>query len=290
MKNCPRCHKHFVAIDWQCPACTHVPSYVDGFAVLAPALADGGAGFRPEAFEQLAALEAGNFWFRARNALIVWSLKRHFPAVRRYLEIGCGTGFVLRGVAQAYPAAELVGSEVFSAGLPYAASRVGSAELLQMDARKIPYVDEFDLIGAFDVIEHIAEDEAVLAAVWQALRPGGGVAITVPQHPWLWSAADDHACHVRRYKVGEMREKLLRAGFTTVLDTSFVSLLLPAMLVSRLSKRGPAVQDKPMSELALPRWLNGTFEAVMNVERQLIRAGLRFPVGGSRLLLATKES
>ena len=83
----------------------------------------GGAGFRPEAFEQLAALEAQNFWFRARNRLIVWALKKHFPNMRRYLEIGCGTGYVLAGVAQAYPAAKLVGSEIFSVGSPFAASR-----------------------------------------------------------------------------------------------------------------------------------------------------------------------
>lgn len=289
MRLCSNCQATFESIDWRCPACSHAPATIDGFAMLAPALAAGGAGFRPEVFEQLAGLEARNFWFRARNRLILWALKKHFPDMRRYLEIGCGTGYVLRGVAQAYPAADLVGSEVFSAGLPYAASRVGRAELLQMDARAIPYVDEFDLIGAFDVIEHIAEDEAVLAAMRHALRPGGGVAITVPQHTWLWSRADDHACHVRRYKVGEMREKLIRAGFSIVLDTSFVSLLLPAMLMSRLSKRGPVVEEDSMAELDLPRWLNSTFEAVMNVEHRLILAGVRFPLGGSRLVIATKE-
>ncbi len=101
--------------------------------------------------------------------------------MRRYLEIGCGTGYVLSGVAQAYPAATVVGTEVFSVGLPYAASRVRSAELLQMDARQIPYVSEFDVIGAFDVLEHIDEDELVLNSMFRALRPGGGIAITVPQ-------------------------------------------------------------------------------------------------------------
>lgn len=290
MRRCSNCQAIFESKDWHCPTCSHAPVTIGGIAMMAPSLAEGGAGFRPEVFEQLAELEAKNFWFRARNRLILWALKKYVPNLRRYLEIGCGTGYVLRGVAEAYPAAELVGSEVFSAGLPYAASRVGRAELLQMDARDIPYVDEFDLVGAFDVIEHISEDESVLASMRRAVRPGGGVAITVPQHPWLWSAADDHACHVRRYKVGEMRDKLVSAGFKIAFDSSFVSLLLPAMLTSRLSKRGAAVENDPMAELDLPRWLNSSFEAVMNVERQLIRAGLRFPLGGSRLVIATKES
>ena len=289
MKRCPRCQTAFMAADWLCPACAFVPTHVDGFAALAPEFAQGGAGFRSEAFEQLAALEARSFWFRARNKLILWALKRSFPDMRRYLEIGCGTGYVLAGVAQGYPAATLVGSEVFSVGLPHAAARVRTAELLQMDARKIPYVEEFDVIGAFDVLEHIREDEVVLAAMLRALRPGGGVAITVPQHPWLWSSADASACHVRRYKVGELREKLRRAGFRLEFETSFVSLLLPAMLASRLAKRRTKAPVDSMPELDLPTWLNRAFEVVMSLEWHLIRMGVRFKLGGSRLVVATKE-
>lgn len=116
--------------------------------------------------------------------------------MRRNMEIGCGTGYVLARVAQAYPAATLVGSEIFSAGWAYSASP--AAELLQLDARQIPYVEEFEVIGAFDVLEHIQEDEIVLAAILRPLKPGGGVAIAVPQ----WSDANESACHVRRYKVG----------------------------------------------------------------------------------------
>jgi hypothetical protein len=85
----------------------------------------------------------------------------------------------------------------------------------------------------------IEENEPVLTALLRALRPGGGVAISVPQHPWLWSSADTQACHVRRYRVGELRAKVQRAGFTLAFETSFVSLLLPEMLASRLHKQRP---------------------------------------------------
>ena len=287
MKSCSHCQTDFVASGWTCPACAYLPSSVSGFPVLAPDFAGGGAGFRPEAFEKLAALEAQNFWFRARNRLILWALKRHFPNMQRFLEIGCGTGYVLKGVEHAYPEATLVGSEIFSVGLPYAASRLSSAELIQMDARHIPYVEEFDVIGAFDVLEHIDEDEEVLAAMRRALRPGGGLAITVPQHPWLWSSADEYACHVRRYKVDELRAKVLRAGFKIEFETSFVSLLLPAMLASRFNKRKAKSNDEAMSELDLPTWLNWMFEKIMDLERLFIQTGLQFKWGGSRLLIAT---
>jgi len=248
----------------------------------------GGGGFPPEAFKELAALEAANFWFRARNRLIMWTFKKYLPHLQRYLEIGCGTGYVLSGVAQAFPDAKLTGSEIFSVGLPFAATRVPQVELLQMDARHIPYAQEFDAIGGFDVLEHIEEDEQVLQSMWRALRPGGAIAITVPQHRWLWSAADTHACHVRRYQTSELRTKVQRAGFTVAFETSFVSLLLPAMLASRLTKQKTQSEQDVLSELRLPPWLNKTFEAVMGLERQLIQWGVRLPIGGSRLLIATK--
>jgi len=289
MKRCLHCATTHNAIDWQCPGCGKVPDRVDSFPIMAPDLAQGGAGFPSEAFDALACVEAESFWFRARNRLIVWALRRHFPNMQHYLEIGCGTGYVLAGVAEAYPDSAITGSEVFSVGLPFAAERVAKARFLQMDARQIPYVDEFDVIGAFDVLEHIEEDEPVLAEMFRALRPGGGIAITVPQHPWLWSQQDENACHVRRYLMSELRKKVQQAGFKVELETSFVSLLLPAMMASRLSsKKIPPDGKSKSSELQLPGFINRAFEGVMYLERLLIRSGIRFPVGGSLLLIARK--
>lgn len=289
MRCCVCCSATHDAEDWTCPACGFTPCLIAGFPALAPELAAGGAGFQPEAFAELAALEAESFWFCGRNRLIIWALRKHFPNLQSYLEIGCGTGFVLAGVAQAYPQARLTGSEVFSVGLPFAARRVENAELLQMDARHIPYAEEFDAIGAFDVLEHIEEDEVVLAEMHRALRLGGGIIITVPQHPGLWSRQDEYACHVRRYRIGELREKVQRAGFRVEMQTSFVSLLLPAMFASRLAQRNAPADSDAMAELRLPTLINRTFEGVMNVERQLIRLGMRFPAGGSLLLVARKS-
>src|SRR5688572_28529274 len=81
-----------------CPACGFAPPRIDGFTCHAPALAIGGAGYDAAHYHVLADLEAGNFWFHARNQLIVAALRKHAPHMRRFLEIGCGTGFVLRGI------------------------------------------------------------------------------------------------------------------------------------------------------------------------------------------------
>ena len=289
MKRCLHCESEFDSNDWTCPTCKVSPDLKSGFITIAPELADGGGGFQPEAFAELATLEANNFWFQARNKLIIWALRRHFPQIDRYLEIGCGTGFVLAAVMEAYPLIKATGSEIFSVGLPFAAERVEKAELLQMDARRIPYSEEFDVIGAFDVLEHIEEDEAVLAEMFTAIKPGGGIAITVPQHPTLWSYQDEHACHVRRYRRGELRNKVEKSGFQVELETSFVSFLLPAMYASRLLNKSGEEDGNISSELRLPVLINRLFEYVMSLERQAIRLGLRFPVGGSLLLVARKS-
>lgn len=284
---CPRCGQAWAVVDPACPQCRFAPAQIDGFLAWAPALSDAGGGFQADYFEPLVALEQGNFWFRSRNRLILWAIERYFPRFTSMLEIGCGTGYVLSGIAARFPAARLTASEVFAAGLKVAARRNPSVEFVQMDARAIPYRDEFDLAGAFDVLEHIEQDEQVLAQLHAALRPGGGLLLAVPQHPALWSAADDYAHHVRRYRAAELHAKLQRAGFRILRSTSFVSLLLPMMLASRRRSR-TAEKFDPQAEFRIPPLLNRALESVLTLERTGIRAGIGWPVGGSRLVVARK--
>jgi SAM-dependent methyltransferase len=100
-----------------------MPARVDGFLAWAPELAKNNDGFPQESFEGLARVEAGNFWFRARNDIILWALRKYFPGFHSLLEVGCGTGFVLSGIVQAYPNARMAGSEIYPTGLAFAAKR-----------------------------------------------------------------------------------------------------------------------------------------------------------------------
>jgi SAM-dependent methyltransferase len=286
---CPACRQPYLCAGSPCPHCAFSVPLVAGFPAWAPALAQNSEGFKAEYFDELAPLEAGNFWFRARNALILWALRRYFPQFKSLLEVGCGTGFVLSAVAGAYPHARLAGSEIFSAGLAVAAQRAPSAALMQMDARAMPYRDEFDVVAAFDVLEHIKEDDAVLQGMFLALKPGGGLLLTVPQHSWLWSSVDEQSCHQRRYHARELHRQLRVAGFEVERSTSFVSLLLPLMLLSRLRARSETGFD-PRDELRLSPLLNRLLEAILACERVGIRAGLDLPIGGSRLLVARKPA
>ena len=272
----------------QCRDCAYAPQHIDGFDCYAPELASLGAGYDANHYRVLAALESRNFWFRARNALILNMLRKYAPSMHRFLEIGCGTGYVLSAVRNAYPRTEVVGSEIFVEGLRHAAERLSSARLVQMDARAIPYTGYFDVIGAFDVIEHIKEDVRVLAETHRALVDNGILVLTVPQHPWLWSVQDEHAHHVRRYTRDELVDKVREAGFQILKVTSFVTLLLPLMMLSRMRKTDPAHPTDPFREFQIPRWLDQILYAAMSLDVALVKLGITLPVGGSLLLVARK--
>jgi SAM-dependent methyltransferase len=287
LKVCLSCGVRFKRDDWQCDACGVGAETLNGIISFSPDLAHNNEGFNPELFEQLVQVEGQNFWFCARNELIFWVLGKYFPQSRSFLEIGCGTGFVLAGLRKAFPRLLIAGSEIYTEGLKFAASRVPDAFLFQTDARCIPYDSEFDVIGAFDVIEHIDEDEAVLKQMYKALQPNGGIVLTVPQHPFLWSKQDEFARHVRRYSRAELVDKVHRAGLEVTAVTSFVSLLLPLMMASRF-----LMKDKMPTELTgefkLGKHANRLLMYIMALERLIIKAGVSFPMGGSILLVARK--
>ena len=288
MKICLVCGERYPSSTSCCSACGAEPKKQKGFVAYAPALAQRSDGFKAAYFADLARLESGNFWFRARNRLIIWALGKYCPEFRSLLEIGCGTGYVLSGIAKAYPDAELHGSEIFTAGLAFASAREPAIDFMQMDARQIPFVDEFDAIGAFDVLEHIQEDGYVLSQMRDALKPNGVIVLTVPQHTWLWSPLDEYACHVRRYTSKELREKVKLAGFEILRCTSFVTSLLPAMWVSRFARKGSMKDVDATAELSISPWLNQVFAAILNAEVNMISSGVNFPLGGSRLVVAKK--
>lgn len=289
MKLCTSCHKTFEGGNWRCSHCLHEPDTIDGRRAFAPELARESEGFEADYFARLADQEAGNFWFRSRNRLLIWALRKYFPKAKNFMEIGCGTGFVLSGLKEAFPNLVFSGSEVFSEGLGFAAVRLPQVELFQMDARRIPFREEFDVIGAFDVLEHVRQDEEVLIQMHQATRRGGGILITVPHHRFLWSPVDEFARHVRRYETAELREKVKRAGFSIIRITSFVSLLLPLLIMSRFKQRVKNGEVDPSAEYNISNLLNTTLEKILDAERTAIRAGVSFPAGGSLLLVARRN-
>jgi SAM-dependent methyltransferase len=286
MKQCLACGTLFQHHSWNCPNCHFEPVTKQGFVTFAPELADENTGYDITFFQGLARHEDGHFWFESRNALITWAVQRYFPKMKHFLEIGCGTGFVLRGINRVVPDLQLEGTDIYTEGLVFAQQRVPSAQFFQMDGQQIPFNQEFDVIGAFDVIEHIEGDETVLQQIAKALKPEGGLMLTVPQHRFLWSHIDELSYHKRRYSRHELVSKVQAAGFEVLAVTSFVSLLLPAMWGARLLKSKPTEDFDMYAEFKISRPLNFVLRQILRIENRLIRLGMSFPTGGSLFLIA----
>jgi len=287
MLRCLSCEYEFKKTTSKCPKCSFKPTEINGIEHFAISLSSD-SGYKDDFFHEFLELERESFWFLHRNKVISQAINLFCRKKGNYLEIGCGTGMVLEMVAQDFPQYNVVASELSSSGLACAIARIPSAQFIQMDARNIPYANEFDIIGIYDVLEHISEDIEVLANIYKALKPGGILLITVPQHQFLWDSADVFACHKRRYSSKDLITKLNLSGFEILKSTSFVTILFPLMLISRL-----LFPRREKSDILKEHKTNPFTRAVLNIamkiELQLLGFGLAFPFGGSLLVVAKKK-
>jgi SAM-dependent methyltransferase len=236
-------------------------------------------------FDALIDAEGWHFWFNARRDLVLWILGRHFPNASRILEAGCGAGFVLQGIRRQRPQALLAGCDASLHAIRLARARAGRAQFFQADVRHLPVAPTFDIVIALDVIEHITEDERVLVQLFDTIRPGGGCVLTVPQHQWLWSEVDEFSHHRRRYSRRDLLEKVRRAGFEILRDTSFFTTTLPLMYAARRRRSRPF---DPRAELRVSRPANAMLRLLLRPEWFLIRMGVSLPAGGSLLVVARR--
>lgn len=264
---------------------------IDGFRCYAPSLAHQNDGFSSESFSRLFELERSSFWFRSRNNLIRHLLETYVGNKRAdFCEIGCGTGFVLGGLAS-LPNLKLSGSEIHVTGLKYARERHPQVEFFQADATNLPFKEKYDAIGAFDVMEHISEDTQAMESIYHAIKPGGFFFLTVPQYSWMWSLEDDIAFHKRRYTRKELKRKLSKAGFDVEFISSFVFLLFPFMAVQRLigkSKRNKGAKVA-LQGFTMPRWVDKIFYGLTESDLLLIKNKVSLPFGGSLVCVARKR-
>jgi SAM-dependent methyltransferase len=256
--------------------------------------AAGSGGYDPDFFSRLAQVEDRHFWFRSRNHLIFEIARKVSSSLKPcdlVLEIGCGTGNVLRALEKAFPESKLVGLELWREGLQHARSR-SRALLVEADINQSPLGKQFDVIGMFDVLEHVANDEDILQSVYSSLRLGGMLLLTVPAHQSLWSYFDEAACHCRRYSADGLRRNLEDAGFEVRFLTQFMASLFPIVWVYRKLNgvRGAAKSAQKLSdeELRIVPVFNRVLEFLLHLETIWISRGHSLPIGTSLVAVARK--
>jgi SAM-dependent methyltransferase len=142
----------------------------------------------------------------------------------------------------------------------------------------------YDLVGAFDVIEHIDDDAAALASIATKLKPGGKFVMTVPAHQWMWTAHDVVNHHKRRYSRRSLKALIERSPMKLDKIGYFNSLLFPLAIAERAASKLRGREDADVKLPPAP--LNAALEAIFRAERYLV-GRLPLPPGLSLFAVAS---
>jgi SAM-dependent methyltransferase len=233
--------------------------------------------------------EEDSWWWSAGRRALVTSLWRRYGsggARPRLLEVGCGTGGLLREMASW---ADAYGLDVSGEAVGYCRER-GLATVCQGSVNALPFLDgTFDGVIGVDVLEHLDDDEGALRELLRVCRPGGRLVATVPAFQFLWSRRDEQLHHRRRYTLPQFRTRVAEAGFG-VLKATYVNLPLfpPLLAMVKLGRLGRGGPNLKLDYALVPGAFNGLLRAVVRLEALLL-SRMSLPIGTSIACVATKS-
>ncbi len=249
--------------------------------------------FFPEnAHEHLMELEESSFWFDHRNALITELVTRHVDSGVFY-DVGGGNGVVARALQAAGVETCLVEPGEDGA---YNARRRGIDTVVQGTLESLELrPGSVRAFGLFDVLEHVEGDAEMLGHLHERLMPGGHLFLTVPAYEWLWSDADVHTAHYRRYTTGRLRRDLEAAGFEVELTSYMFTFLVPPIFVFKTIPSAftrdhaeHTIEEARREHGALPEPFAAVLDTILALERQLVLSGPGVPFGSSCIAVARK--
>jgi len=173
---------------------------------------------------------SNHFWFKDRMDTIMNTFDRYVKLDANVLDIGAGSGFIAKNL-------QLSGYNISVADIHEKALQkavdLGIKKCYLMDVYEPPFKNHFDVITLFDVIEHLDYDHKALDGVFQMLKPGGKIVLTVPAHQWLWNRHDIVAGHKRRYSRKTLIKAMKNSGFDIIRSTYLFRLLIPLFIIRK---------------------------------------------------------
>ncbi len=240
---------------------------------------------RDDYLERYRDLYQHHWWWRAREKLILKSLRAHQPpgGWKTILDVGCGDGLFFD---QLLPWGDVEGVEPTAALLSENGPHRSRIHLCPFDENFEPH-KEFQLILMLDVLEHLSDPPAALRRALALLAPGGRLLITVPAFQALWTNHDVVNGHVTRYTRRTFRELARQAGLSIHAEHYFFQWLFPLKLAARIMERASGTPPRPAS--VPPAWLNKPPYWLSRLE-QYTWGALPCPFGSSLMVWGSKPA
>lgn len=239
-------------------------------------------------YARLAEYEKNYWWHQGRLEIIQTYMKwasRNKPDAA-ILNVGCGTGGTINMLEKFGTVSNVDTSDeaiAFTRGLGY-------KNVTKVDGVALPFEDKiYDIVGAFDVLEHIEDHKGALAEWKRVLKDDGAIVITVPAYQWLWSGHDVTMHHWRRYTMKSLIALAADADLRPERKSYAISFSLPLVAGLRLAsnildrRAGSAVSYVPV-----PRAINNVFTAFLKAEAKLHDA-VSLPAGSSLITILRKN-
>ena len=239
-------------------------------------------------YKEYYALERQHWWFRARRNILAAQVAALTAAMRgqaRILNVGAALGASTEMLSQY---GRVVSVEYEKECCDFVAQQFGTT-FINASITELPFAaDSFDLVCAFDVIEHVAEDRLAVDELMRVCKPGGAIAVTVPAFMMLWSHHDVVNHHHRRYRLGELIRLFASTGRVQY-ASYFNSVLFP--LIAGVRAVTKVVPDKWVRKgagsdftLVSNNALDSVCYGLLNLENAWLRRGWRMPFGVSAFL------
>jgi SAM-dependent methyltransferase len=219
------------------------------------------------------------WWYRARRDLLHVVFEPLLGTPRRTLDVGSADAPSVGWMRGAHPHVTL---DLFPGGLVPGEGVCGSATAL-------PFKDgAFDVVSAFDVVEHCDDDTLALSELARVLAPGGRMMLSVPAYQWAWSDHDVQAGHYRRYTRARLRRVVEGAGMTVVRSTHAFGGVFPLFVAERVRRRvsSPAADSDTRLPTVSPR-ADKVLMGLSGLDRRMLRKR-NLPFGSSIFLAAVK--
>lgn len=230
--------------------------------------------------DKIANAEQNHFWFKSRRNLILQVFDKFISKKDKVIEIGAGTGSIARMLnTEGY---NLSIGEIHPNGIEYALKNNDkNLPIYQFNIMNNPFKNHFDVVGLFDVLEHIEDDKLAINNIGKMLKDGGKIILTVPAHMWLWCEEDEVSNHFKRYEIDSLKGLLITEGFTIKYASNFFISLIPLLYLRTKSKSSSDIKINPI--------VNFILSAVSNIENKILKF-ISSKIGGSIIIVAEKNN